>query len=86
MLRREQSPSSIVSALMRRGALSRRQAYRYLAQAQRHGQVLPVPGVKAVFTINLPRALIQQVRRRCREKGRPISHVVAELLQRWVEP
>ena len=86
MLRREQSPSAILSALMKDGALSRRQAYRYLVQAQRGGQLLPIPGAKAVFTLNLPQALIRQVRKRCREEGRRISHVVAELLQEWLDP
>jgi hypothetical protein len=29
--------------------------------------------------------LIQQVRARCRQQRRPISHLVARVLQRWLE-
>jgi hypothetical protein len=78
-------PSHIVlSALMRQCGLSRRQAYRYLSQAQPYRQPLPVPAAKQVFTVNLPRPLIQQVRVRCRREHRVISHLVAQLLEQWL--
>lgn len=85
MLRREQPPNAILSALAKRGGLSRRQAYRYLARAEGQTQLQPVPQPRSVFTVNLPTTLIQEVRRRCRQQGRPISHVVAEVLQRWLD-
>ena len=84
MLRRNQSSNTVLSALIRQGGVSRRQAYRYLLQAQSHRELLPVPAAKAVFTVNLPRRLIQQVRARCRQQHRPISHVVTEVLQQWL--
>jgi hypothetical protein len=84
MLRRHKSSSAVLSALIGGGGVSRRQAYRYLLQAQ-SSELLPVPGPKAVFTVNLPRRLIQQVRARCRQQRRPISHLVARVLQRWLE-
>jgi len=85
MLRREQSPGAVLSALMKAEGLSRRQAYRYLLQGQSQRQLEPLPQAKAVFTVNLPRRLIQEVRSRCRGQGRPISHVVAEVLQKWLD-
>jgi hypothetical protein len=84
MLQQKQSPQAILSALSRRRGLSRRQAYRYLLQAQNNLQLRPIPAPRTVFTVNLPRPLIQQLRRRCRQQRRPISHVVAEVLQRWL--
>ena len=85
MLQRQQSSSAVLSALMKRAGVSRRQAYRYLLQAQSNLQLRPVPDVKAVFTVNLPRRLIQQTRVRCRRQGQPISHVVAKVLQQWLD-
>jgi len=85
MLRQMKSSNTVLSALMSRGGLSRRQAYRYLLQAQSNLQLRPVPQTKAVFTVNLPRRLIQQIRTRSRRQRRPISHLVAEVLEQWLE-
>ena len=85
MLRRAQSPNAILLALSKAGAISRRQAYRYLIRAQGRTQLQPVPQPRSVFTVNLPTVLIQEVRRRCRQQNRRISHVVAEVLERWLD-
>ncbi len=85
MLQQQQSSKAILSALVEFKGLSRRQAYRYLLQAQSNLVLRPVPQAKAVFTVNLPRPLIQRVRARCRQQRRPISHLVAEALQHWLE-
>ncbi len=84
-LQQERSPEAILSALIQRCGLSRRQAYRYLLQAQSRLELQPVPEPKAVFTVNLPRRLIGAVRVRCRRQRRPISQVVADVLERWLE-
>jgi len=85
MLRRHPSSNAILSALIKRGGVSRRQAYRILLQAQSNPVLRPVPQAKAVFTVNLPRPLIRQVRARCRRQRHPISHLVAQALQQWLE-
>lgn len=85
MLRQDKAPRAIWSALKVRGGLSHRQAYRYLRQAQSNLQLRPFPAAKSVFTVNLPRRLIQQVRRHCRQAGQPISQMVAQALQRWLD-
>lgn len=61
--------------------LSRRQAYRYLYQAQGVRAPLPVPEAKAVFTVKLPVSLIRQVRQQARRGGGTISQWVEEALQ-----
>lgn len=86
MLQQQQSSRAILSALMDRRGVSRRQAYRYLLQAQSNLELRPVPEAKVVFTVKLPRRLIQAVRVRCHQQRRPISQVVAEVLQQWLEP
>ena len=84
-LQQQRSAEAILSALIQRCGLSRRQAYRYLLQAQSRLELRPVPGPKAVFTVNLPRRLIRAVRVRCRRQRQPISQVVADVLERWLE-
>ena len=83
-LQQERTSETILSALMQRWGVSRRQAYRYLLQARSHAELRPVPEPKAVFTVNLPQALIQAVRARCRKQRQPISQVVAEVLKQWL--
>lgn len=84
-LQQQRSAERILSGLMRRAGVSRRQAYRYLLQAQNRMELRPVPEPKSVFTVNLPRWLIRALRGRCRREGRRLSHVVAEVLQQWLE-
>jgi hypothetical protein len=84
-LQQQRSTQATLAALIHRGGLSRRQAYRYLLQAQSRMEPQPVPQPKAVFTVNLPVPLIQAVRLRCRKRQQPISQVVAQVLQQWLE-
>lgn len=83
-LQQQRSPKAILSDLMARSGISRRQAYRYLLQAQSRLELRPVPAPKTLFTVNLPRPLIQAVRARCRRQGRRVSHVVTEVLEHWL--
>jgi hypothetical protein len=84
-LQQERPTEAILSALAQRQGLSRRQAYRYLLQAQSRLELRPVPEPKTVFTVNLPIKLIQAVRLRCRKRRQPISHLVAQALEQWLE-
>ncbi len=84
-LQQQRSTEAILSALVHRCGVSRRQAYRYLLHAQNHLELRPVPDAKAVFTVNLPRRLIRAVRARCRQQRQPISQVAAQVLERWLQ-
>ncbi len=84
-LQQQRSAEDVLSALMTQAGISRRQAYRYLLEAQSRLELRPVPAPKAVFTVNLPRPLIQQVRARCRRQHLRLSHLVAQLLEQWLE-
>lgn len=84
-LQQQRSTEAILAALIQQGRLSRRQAYRYLLQAQSRLELRPVPPPKAVFTVNLPVPLIQALRFGCRKNQQPISQVVTQILQQWLE-
>jgi len=60
------SPTEVLENLIARYGLSRRQAYRYLRQAQQAASPLPVPEAKSVFTVKLPKSLIAAVRKQAR--------------------
>jgi hypothetical protein len=82
LLRQKTSPPEVLSRLIARYGISRRQAYRYLQQAQTTPGPLPVPEAKGVFTVKLPVSLIQQVRQRSRRERGAISQWVEAALRR----
>jgi hypothetical protein len=81
LLKKKTSPSKVLTRLIGRYGLSRRQAYRYLQQAQKITPPLPVPETKAVFTVKLARGLIVEVRRQARRQNCSISDWVDQSLR-----
>ena len=81
LLQRKTSPE-VLNWLILKYGLSRRQAYRYLQQAQSAGGPVLVPEAKEVFTVKLPGSLIRQVRQQARREGGAISQWVAQALRR----
>lgn len=81
LLKRKTSPE-VLKWLIAKYGLSRRQAYRYVHQAQSAGGPLLVPEAKRVFTVKLPVSLIRQVRQQARREGGAISQWVTEALRR----
>jgi len=61
-------------------AISPRQAYRYLQQAQRLTAPVPVGEAKLAFTVKLPASLIQRVRGYATATGASLSEVVSRAL------
>jgi len=82
LLEQRTSASRVLTEIIARYGLSRRQAYRYLQQAQGATSPLPVPDQKSVFTVKLPRTLIAQVRRQAGQERSSISAWVERAL-RW---
>jgi len=69
-----------VERLARDCSISPRQAYRYLQQAQRLKEAVPVSEAKLAFTVKLPGSLIQRVRLYASVKRISISEVVTRAL------
>jgi len=82
LLKRKASPQQALKWLIAHYGLSRRQAYRYLLQAQTVPGPVPVPETKSVFTVKLSISLIGQVRQQSRREGLAISQWVEGALQR----
>ena len=81
MLLRESAPMpEAVEQLARECSISPRQAYRYLQQAQRLKEPVPISEPKLAFTVKLPHSLIQRVRLYASVKKISISDVVSRAL------
>jgi len=85
LLEQEASNSGVVAKIVARYGLSRRQAYRYLREAQHASSPLAIPQEKSVFTVKLPRPLVAQVRRQARQQRASISAWVEQALRRGLE-
>ena len=80
LLRQFEQLSDAVARLAHDCFISPRQAYRYLQQAQRLKEPMPVTESKLAFTVKLPRSLIQRVRLYASVKRLSISEVVHRAL------
>jgi predicted DNA-binding transcriptional regulator YafY len=69
-----------VEQLAQECAISPRQAYRYVQQAERLKEPLAVTEPKLAFTVKLPLSLIQRVRLYASVKDLSISEVVSRAL------
>jgi hypothetical protein len=80
LLRQTDQLPDAVERLARDCSISSRQAYRYLQQAQRLKEPVPVSEPKLAFTVKLPHSLIQRVRLYASVKRMSISEVVSRAL------
>ena len=67
--------------LARGWSISKRQAYRYLQQAQQLKQPVPVGDAKVSFTIKLSRRLVERLRTYAASTGLTLSEIVSRALQ-----
>jgi len=58
-------------------SISRRQAYRYLEQAQRLKHAVPVGDVKVSFTVKLSRSLVARLRDYAASTGLTLSEIAS---------
>jgi len=71
----------VVEALKRELGVSEIQAYRYVQQARQNIALLPIPELTKTFTVKLAHSLIEKVRDFSRSESIPISHVVSDALE-----
>jgi len=61
--------------------ISRRQAYRYIQEAQRAGTSVPIPEPKIAFTVKISPKLVQAIRDYAKVSGKNLSEVVTQALE-----
>lgn len=80
LLKESGSVSEAAKALSTQCGVSKRQAYRYVKEAEVAGERIPVPDRKIAFTVKLSESLTQEIRQYARFKGQRLSEVVTEAL------
>ena len=79
-LRQGLSPPEVTERLTGETGISRRQAYRYVEEAQRLDAALPDVDVKIVFSVKLPQALVERLHRYAESTGQTLSQIVSQAL------
>jgi hypothetical protein len=85
LLRRLRSSTKTVTALMARYQVSRRQALRYIREAQKAGRVQPIPERKVVFTVKIPLNLVGALRQIAKSTGESLSVLVTRALEAFLQ-
>ena len=84
LMQNKSTTTEVVTALVGRFGISVPQAYRYIREAKKAGQQLTIPQEKAVFTVKLPVALIERIRKAARSTGQSISRTVEQALEAYL--
>ena len=81
LLREHEQLPEAVEHLAGACSISKRQAYRYLQQAQPLKRPVPVGDAKVSFTIKLSRSLVTRLRTYATSTGLTLSEIVSRALQ-----
>jgi hypothetical protein len=84
-LLRQQPLAEAASELAQECALSHRQAYRYLEQAQQLKGPVPVGDPKLAFTVKLSRTLIDRLRAYASSTGLTLSDIVSQAVLKFLK-
>jgi hypothetical protein len=83
-LKKGSSAEEVVTEVVIQFGVSRRQAYRYVVEAQRKKRKEPVPEHKVVFTVKLPESLVSLVRHVADSTGESLSSLVSQALKTFL--
>lgn len=84
LLKIYEHPSEVAAVLADQYQMSKRQAYRYVREAEDTGQLIPIPDQKIAFTVKLSQDLIQTIRQHSQVKGQTISETVTQALEAFL--
>jgi predicted DNA-binding transcriptional regulator YafY len=80
LLRRFDDLPAAVAELVKESGVSPRQAYRYLQQAQRLKEPVPIGDTKVAFTVKLSQELVRHLRTFAHRAGLSLSEIVSRAL------
>ncbi|MGO4570257.1 hypothetical protein AB4Z52_35900 [Rhizobium sp. 2YAF20] len=85
LLARGLSVTEAAMSLSRQFALSRRQAYRYIEEAQAISRPMPAAEPNTAVTFKLPPSLVNLIRARAIAEGTTISEMVSRALRVFLD-
>ncbi len=84
LLKENTTPTEVATILATQYGMSKRQAYRYVKEAESAGGQIPVPDQKIAFTVKLSRSLTRVLREYAKLENRTLSEVVTRALEAFL--
>lgn len=85
LMKKEKSSAKAAAILAGKYGISRRQAYRYVHEAEVIGKEVPIPDTKIAFTVKLSKNLIKALRKYAKTTGQSLSEIVTQALQAFLQ-
>ena len=85
LIKEKESLSKVASVMSEEYGISRRQAYRYIHEANKIGVQVPIPDSTIAFTVKLSQSLIQTLREYAKVSGRSLSEIVTQSLEAFLQ-
>jgi predicted DNA-binding transcriptional regulator YafY len=82
--KKSNSLAEAADALSTQYGISKRQAYRYVKEAESTGRQIPVPDQKIAFTVKLSENLVDTLRQHAKIKEQALSEVVTQALEAFL--
>ena len=84
LIKEYESVTKAAVALVARYGISKRQAYRYIHEAEVLGKQVPIPETKIAFTVKLSQRLIKELRQQAKYTGQTLSEIVTQALEAFL--
>jgi len=84
LIKQRKSAAKTAAELVVQYGISRRQAYRYVHEAEVIGKQIPIPETKIAFTVKLSQGLIHALRLYAKSTGQTLSEIVTQALEAFV--
>jgi predicted DNA-binding transcriptional regulator YafY len=84
LIKKHDTIAQAVNAMVAQYGISKRQAYRYIHEAQKIGTHIPIPESKIAFTVKLTPNLIQELRQYSIQSGISLSQIVTLALETFL--
>jgi predicted DNA-binding transcriptional regulator YafY len=85
LIKKYDTVSKAVGAMTEKYGISKRQAYRYIHDANKIGVEVPIPDQKIAFTVKLSQSLIQGLREYAKQSGQSLSEIVTQSLEVFLQ-
>ena len=85
LTKKHNTVSQAADAMTAKYGISKRQAYRYINDANKIGVQIPIPDQKIAFTVKLSQSLIQALRVYASKSGKSLSEIVTQSLEGFLQ-
>ena len=85
LLKKQGTVTKAAETMTEQYGISKRQAYRYIQEAIKIGEEIPIPDQKIAFTVKLSQNLILVLREYAKKSGKSLSEIVTQSLEVFLQ-